>query len=56
MDGAMDDDGSHGSTPSKRLPLIIPSHTWEGKCKLHSFYYDFQLIGYHHVEDFYLFW
>jgi len=55
MDGAMDDDGSYGSTPSERLPLIIPSHTWEGKCKLHSFYYDFQLIGYHHVEDFYLF-
>jgi len=28
MDGAMDD-GSHGNTPSKRLPLIIPSHTWK---------------------------
>jgi len=30
MDGAMDDDGSYRSTPSKRLPLIIPYHTWEG--------------------------
>jgi len=28
MDGTMDD-GSHLSTPSKRLPLIIPSHTWK---------------------------
>lgn len=32
-------------TPNYPIPYM------EGKCKPHSFYYDFQLNGYHHVED-----